>query len=142
MLGLQSTPLKSHSMSLVCAAASAKLSEAHVTAPPPEHEVFPPSSLEHEVPPPSSPEPEVPPPGKFDLVLAHYSHSTIETTTEWWSGFLDIEMVRPDPLLAVLPGVSLPCALLSLEGQVHVHVSTAGLLEGEGRTVDDEVRRE
>ena len=49
---------------------------------------------EDEVSAPSHPEPQVPPPGKFDLVLAHYSHSTIEKTTEWWSGFLDIEMVR------------------------------------------------
>ena len=31
--------------------------------------------------------------GKLDIVLTHYHKDTLNETTEWWSGFLNIAMV-------------------------------------------------
>ena len=74
LLDFLPTKLGQQRYRLCLSAASGKLSEA--------------------MPPPQESERALPPPGKLDLVLAHYSHFSMEKTTEWWSGFLDIQMVR------------------------------------------------
>ena len=45
--------------------------------------------------------------GKLDIVLTHYHLDTLNETTQWWSGFLNIAMVgvASDSLLILLQNV-------------------------------------